>query len=118
MKWRRGGAELEEEDEEILVCFVVQSLCLFPQQICPPLPFALMCPAFAARYLEAPVIFPPLPFALMCPVFDARYLEANIVFPPLFFPIFCCSYCLRVQFLFALSLFNSLTVSLISFLIV
>ena len=40
MRGRRGGAELEEEDEEILVCFVVQSLCLFPQQICPPLHYA------------------------------------------------------------------------------
>ena len=59
MKGRRGGAELEEEDEEILVCFVMQSLCLFPQQICPPLPFALMCPAFAARYLEANIVFSP-----------------------------------------------------------
>ena len=68
--------------------------------------------------------FPPLPFALMCPTFAARYLEANIVFSPFFPPKYVfvvqslCSYCLSFQFLFALSLFNSLTVSLISFLIV
>ena len=73
--------------------------------------------------LRPPVILPPLPFVLMCPPFAALYLEANIVFPPfppkyVFVVQSMCSYCISFQFLFALSLFNSLTVSLISFLIV
>ena len=28
----------------------------------------------------APVIFPPMPFSLMCPAFAAQYLEANVFF--------------------------------------
>ena len=89
MRGRRGGAELEEEDEEILVCFVVQSLCLFS-----PANFVLHCPLHLCVQLllpgtwRPPVIYPPLPFALMCPAFAARYLEANIVFSPLFSPAF------------------------------
>ena len=85
-------------------CAIVVSF--LPSKFCPPLPFALMCPAFAARYLEAPsnlssialctyvssfccpvfggqcflfspVFFPPMPFALLCPAFAARHLEAD-----------------------------------------
>ena len=84
MRGRRGGAELEEEDEEILVCFVVQSLCLFPQQICPPLPFALMCPAFAARYLEANIVFSPLfsPAFVHCAIFVCCFHSHFLVLTP------------------------------------
>ena len=62
-------------------CAIVVSF--LPSKFCPPLPFALMCPAFAARYLEANVsfspqyFFPPMPFALLCPAFAARHLEAD-----------------------------------------
>ena len=102
MRGRRGGAELEEEDEEILVCFVVQSLCLFS-----PANFVLHCPLHLCVQLLLPGIWRPI--LSFSPFFPPKYV---------FVVQSLCSYCLSFQFLFTLSLFNSLTVSLISFLIV
>ena len=65
MRGRRGGAELEEEDEEILVCFVVQSLCLFPSK------FVLHCPLHLCVQLLLPGIWRPI---LSFPPFSPQHL--------------------------------------------
>ena len=45
--------------------------------------------------------FPPLPFALMCPTFAARYLEANIVFSPFLPSILLCNLCVVIVYVFS-----------------
>ena len=49
----------------------------------------------------APVIFPPMPFSLMCPAFAARYLEANIVFSPFLPSILLCNLCVVIVYVFS-----------------
>ena len=77
-------------------------------------PFALMCPAFAARYLEAPSNLSSIALctyvsSFCCPVFGGQYC----LFPP-FLPSICslCNLCLL--FSLSLSRFDTLTVDLIS----
>jgi len=72
-------------------CAIVVSF--LPSKFCPPLPFALMCPAFAARYLEAPSNLSSIALctyvsSFCCPVFGGQYC----LFPP-FLPSICSFLC-------------------------